>query len=253
MYAGNNTAPGSNGAKWDSVADSTTGTTPGARAVEAHAGMTREDYAGMSRPQWRALKDQWRDGINSYYRVTATGQQKRLSAKALAYLHDVANHMGNGGKYARGEYAFAASRTANRLNLGGIEQTRINWVSDARREAIRHGFIEEVKRGTGGNAHKSKGSVVAMSFRFLGLIGSPVEPVAVVDRAPGGRAQGSTNANRRSATNANDIRGTNANNMTFIATGANTGEQIQGDTASGSDGDPLAGYSVEELQLLGVW
>ena len=110
-----------------------------------------------------------------------------------------------------------------------------------------------MKRGTGGNGHKSKGSVVAMSFRFLGLIGSPVNPVAVVDRAPGGRAQGSTNANRRSATNANDIRGTNANNMTFIATGANTGEQIQGDTASGSDGDPLAGYSVEELQLLGVW
>lgn len=136
------------------------------------------DFSDLDDRDWRALKDDWLSGVNGYFEVANGGKHKRLSANTMSYLLDVFLHMGNGGKYERGRYAFPASATAQRLGLGGSARTKADTVNAARRDAIDKGFLRELRRGTGGNGYKSKGSVVMIDFEFENGVATGESPVS---------------------------------------------------------------------------
>ena len=126
-------------------------------------------YDKLSDAEWRKTKDEWLEGINSYSEPQLDGKRKRIKHTTQRYLTDVYLRMGNGrkcGKYDRGTYAFPALATASRMDLGGSEESMAKMISRARRDAISKGFLTEIRRGTGGNVYRNKGSIVAMSFEF---------------------------------------------------------------------------------------
>ena len=136
-------------------------------------GQELDFYQQLSDAEWRACKDYWAQAAIGFM-----PNGKAMSRDTYRYLFDVSQHVGNGGKFHRGVYQFAAKRTAQRLGLGGRgEKRQKDIVSQARREAIRYGFISELRRGSGGNGYTAKGSTVVMSFKFLDLQGedSPVK------------------------------------------------------------------------------
>lgn len=126
-------------------------------------GQELDFYQQLSKAEWRACKDYWAQAAIGFM-----PNGKAMSRDTYRYLFDVSQHVGNGGKFHRGVYQFAAKRTAQRLGLGGRgEKRQKDIVSQARREAIRYGFISELRRGSGGNGYTAKGSTVVMSFKFL--------------------------------------------------------------------------------------
>ena len=130
-------------------------------------GQELDFYQQLSKAEWRACKDYWAQAAIGFM-----PNGKAMSRDTYRYLFDVSQHVGNGGKFHRGVYQFAAKRTAQRLGLGGRgEKRQKDIVSQARREAIRYGFISELRRGSGGNGYTAKGSTVVMSFKFLDLQG----------------------------------------------------------------------------------
>ena len=177
-------------------------------------GQELDFYQQLSKAEWRACKDYWAQAAIGFM-----PNGKAMSRDTYRYLFDVSQHVGNGGKFHRGVYQFAAKRTAQRLGLGGRgEKRQKDIVSQARREAIRYGFISELRRGSGGNGYTAKGSTVVMSFKFLDLQGedSPVKNGADIHGKSG-----------------TDIHGKSTTLISYRAnTGGVTGKQL---VADGSD------------------
>lgn len=172
-------------------------------------------YEEMTNGNWRECKSQWLAAANGFLKPDGS----LMGIHTYRYLTDVYLSMGNGGKFHRGVYQFAAQRTAQRLGLGGRgEKRQKDIVSQARREAIRYGFISELRRGSGGNGYTAKGSTVVMSFKFLDLQGedSPVKNGADIHGKSG-----------------TDIHGKSTTLISYRAnTGGVTGKQL---VADGSD------------------
>lgn len=231
--------------------------------------MTVLDYENLEPGQWREVKRTWFTGASKFYRVQPSGQQQRLTGSAQSYLNRVNDRMGfrgkgySIGKQPRGVFREARLRTAEALEIGGSEQTKKNWVSKARRELVEHGFLEEKRRGTGGNGHKNVASELVMSFRFLELHGTQVgtdspgkgshsqgnaNDMPFEEQATQGNAKSmpfgepTTQGNAKSMPgqgNANDVRDQgNANIMPFIERRASEGEVREGNYVSGSDSAP---------------
>lgn len=177
-------------------------------------GQELDFYQQLSDAEWRACKDYWAQAAIGFM-----PNGKAMSRDTYRYLFDVSQHVGNGGKFHRGVYQFAAKRTAQRLGLGGRgEKRQKDIVSQARREAIRYGFISELRRGSGGNGYTAKGSTVVMSFKFLDLQGedSPVKSGRDIH-----------------GKNGTDIHGKSTTLISYRAnTGGVTGKQL---VADGSD------------------
>ena len=177
-------------------------------------GQELDFYQQLSKAEWRACKDYWAQAAIGFM-----PNGKAMSRDTYRYLFDVSQHVGNGGKFHRGVYQFAAKRTAQRLGLGGRgEKRQKDIVSQARREAIRYGFISELRRGSGGNGYTAKGSTVVMSFKFLDLQGedSPVKSGRDIH-----------------GKNGTDIHGKSTTLISYRAnTGGVTGKQL---VADGSD------------------
>ena len=177
-------------------------------------GQELDFYQQLSKAEWRACKDYWAQAAIGFM-----PNGKAMSRDTYRYLFDVSQHVGNGGKFHRGVYQFAAKRTAQRLGLGGRgEKRQKDMVSQARREAIRYGFISELRRGSGGNGYTAKGSTVVMSFKFLDLQGedSPVKSGRDIH-----------------GKNGTDIHGKSTTLISYRAnTGGVTGKQL---VADGSD------------------
>ena len=177
-------------------------------------GQELDFYQQLSEAEWRACKDFWAREVNGFM-----PNGKAMKRDTYRYLSDVSQHVGNGGKFHRGVYQFAAKRTAQRLGLGGRgEKRQKDIVSQARREAIRYGFISELRRGSGGNGYTAKGSTVVMSFKFLDLQGedSPVKSGRDIH-----------------GKNGTDIHGKSTTLISYRAnTGGVTGKQL---VADGSD------------------
>ena len=177
-------------------------------------GQELDFYQQLSKAEWRACKDYWAQAAIGFM-----PNGKAMSRDTYRYLFDVSQHVGNGGKFHRGVYQFAAKRTAQRLGLGGRgEKRQKDMVSQARREAIRYGFISELRRGSGGNGYTAKGSAVVMSFKFLDLQGedSPVKSGRDIH-----------------GKNGTDIHGKSTTLISYRAnTGGVTGKQL---VADGSD------------------
>lgn len=174
-------------------------------------GQELDFYQQLSNAEWRAIKDYWSQEVNGFM-----PNGKAMSRDTYRYLFDVSQHVGNGGKFHRGVYQFAAKRTAQRLGLGGRgEKRQKDIVSQARREAIRYGFISELRRGSGGNGYTAKGSTVVMSFKFLDFQGkdSPVKNGADIHGKSG-----------------TDIHGKSTTLISYRAnTGGVTGKQLVAD------------------------
>ena len=177
-------------------------------------GQELDFYQQLSKAEWRACKDYWAQAAIGFM-----PNGKAMSRDTYRYLFDVSQHVGNGGKFHRGVYQFAAKRTAQRLGLGGRgEKRQKDIVSQARREAIRYGFISELRRGSGGNGYTAKGSTVVMSFKFLDLQG---------EDSPGNNG---ADIHGKSRT---DIHGKSTTLISYRAnTGGVTGKQL---VADGSD------------------
>ena len=172
-------------------------------------------YEEMTNGDWRECKAQWLAAANGFLKPDGS----LMGIHTYRYLTDVYLSMGNGKNFHRGVYQFAAKRTAQRLGLGGRgEKRQKDIVSQARREAIRYGFISELRRGSGGNGYTAKGSTVVMSFKFLDLQGedSPIKNGADIHGKSG-----------------TDIHGKSTTLISYRAnTGGVTGKQL---VADGSD------------------
>ena len=184
-------------------------------------GQELDFYQQLSKAEWRACKDYWAQAAIGFM-----PNGKAMSRDTYRYLFDVSQHVGNGGKFHRGVYQFAAKRTAQRLGLGGRgEKRQKDIVSQARREAIRYGFISELRRGSGGNGYTAKGSTVVMSFKFLDLQGkdSPVKNGADIHGKSG-----------------TDIHGKSTTLISYRAnTGGVTGKQLVADGSATWSQEPV--------------
>ena len=184
-------------------------------------GQELDFYQQLSDAEWRACKDYWAQAAIGFM-----PNGKAMKRDTYRYLFDVSQHVGNGGKFHRGVYQFAAKRTAQRLGLGGRgEKRQKDIVSQARREAIRYGFISELRRGSGGNGYTAKGSTVVMSFKFLDLQGedSPVKNGADIHGKSG-----------------TDIHGKSTTLISYRAnTGGVTGKQLVADGSATWSQEPV--------------
>lgn len=140
-----------------------------------------EQWEDLENRDWRRLKDEWLTGVHSFYTVDGHGRRRPLKAKTILYLIDVFLRVGNGGRYARGEYRYPALVVADRLGLAGSEKTRRDAIRDARVEALQCGFIREVSRGSGGGGYGSKCSTVQLCFDFRARCGGGVSHPGGVD------------------------------------------------------------------------
>lgn len=179
-------------------------------------------YEEMTNGDWRECKAQWLAAANGFLKPDG----RLMGIHTYRYLTDVYLSMGNGGKFHRGVYQFAAQRTAQRLGLGGRgEKRQKDIVSQARQEAIRYGFISELRRGSGGNGYTAKGSTVVMSFKFLDLQGedSPVKSGADIHGKSG-----------------TDIHGKSTTLISYRAnTGGVTGKQLVADGSATWSQEPV--------------